>query len=286
MTDKLIAFGYYGGKYSHLDWLLPLLPTQGITHYCEPFGGSGAVLLNREPSPVETYNDLDGELANFFKVLREQTDEIIRQLAFTPFSRSEYVLSCGAPDGLSEVERARRLFVRIVQGFAQIPNGTPGRWGYVITQSRNDMGGRVSSFYNKLDGLGAIAKRLLRVQIESMPAMDLLERYDNEDTLFYVDPPYSPDICYVGMAYRHVMTIDQHRELITKIISCKGKVALSGYDSPTYTEMLKDWHITRAPYKNIASASGKDRQEVLWTNYDPAAIHSVTDLPLFAARPA
>jgi len=93
-------------------------------------------------------------------------------------------------------------------------------------------------------------------------------------------------VCYVGMAYKHVMTVDQHRELITSLLACKGKVALSGYDNPTYAEMLKGWHITRAPFKNIASASGKERQEVLWTNYDPAAIHLMTDLPLFAGLTA
>ena len=69
---KVIAFGWYGGKFNHLDWLLPLLPT--CHHYCEPFGGSAAVLLNREPSPVETYNDIDGEAVNFFRVLRNQKD--------------------------------------------------------------------------------------------------------------------------------------------------------------------------------------------------------------------
>jgi DNA adenine methylase len=66
---KRIAFGWYGGKFSHLDWLLPLLPA--CHHYCEPFAGSAAVLLNRPPAPVETYNDLDGEVANFFRVLRD-----------------------------------------------------------------------------------------------------------------------------------------------------------------------------------------------------------------------
>lgn len=69
---KLIAFGWYGGKFSHLDWLLPLLPK--CHHYCEPFAGSAAVLLNREPSPVETYNDLDGEVVNFFRALRGARD--------------------------------------------------------------------------------------------------------------------------------------------------------------------------------------------------------------------
>ncbi len=82
---KLIAFGYYGGKYSHLDWLLPLLPK--TRHYCEPFGGSAAILLNRDPSPIETYNDIDGEVVNFFKVLRNQPDDLIKAIALTPFAR-------------------------------------------------------------------------------------------------------------------------------------------------------------------------------------------------------
>lgn len=88
---KHIAFGWYGGKYSHLDWLLPLLPP--AQHYCEPFGGSAAVLLNREPAPVETYNDIDSEVVNFFRVLREQKDELIYAIGMTPFSREEYVLA-------------------------------------------------------------------------------------------------------------------------------------------------------------------------------------------------
>lgn len=88
---KHIAFGWYGGKYSHLDWLLPLLPQ--TQHYCEPFGGSAAVLLNREPAPVETYNDTDSEVVNFFRVLRQQKDELIYAIGMTPFSREEYVLA-------------------------------------------------------------------------------------------------------------------------------------------------------------------------------------------------
>ncbi|MGH7226409.1 MAG: DNA adenine methylase, partial [Gemmataceae bacterium] len=71
--EKLIPFGWYGGKFSHLAWLLPLLPK--CHHYCEPFAGSAAVLLNRPPSPIETYNDLDGEVVNFFRVLREAKDK-------------------------------------------------------------------------------------------------------------------------------------------------------------------------------------------------------------------
>lgn len=113
---KQIAFGWYGGKYSHLDWLLPLLPQ--TTHYCEPFGGSAAVLLNREPSNVETYNDIDGEVANFFRVLRDQKDKLLYAIGMTPFSREEFQLAIeanGTAENLSDFERARRFFVRARQ---------------------------------------------------------------------------------------------------------------------------------------------------------------------------
>jgi hypothetical protein len=92
---KKIAFGWYGGKYSHLDWLLPLLPK--CHHFCEPFGGSAAVILNRPPSPVETYNDLDGEVVNFFRVLRENKGALVEAIGLTPFSREEFSIACTPP---------------------------------------------------------------------------------------------------------------------------------------------------------------------------------------------
>src|SRR5947207_15987809 len=91
-AGKHIAFGWYGGKYSHLDWLLPLLPQ--ITHFCDVFGGSAAVLINREPSPVETYNDIDSELVTFFRVLRDQKEALIEAIGLTPFSREELAIAC------------------------------------------------------------------------------------------------------------------------------------------------------------------------------------------------
>src|SRR5436305_14443449 len=89
---KRIVFGWYGGKFNHLAWLLPLLPS--CHHYCEPFAGSAAVLLNREPSLVETYNDLDGEVCNFFRVLRDEKEKLVQAVGLTPFSREEFALAC------------------------------------------------------------------------------------------------------------------------------------------------------------------------------------------------
>src|SRR2546427_7978476 len=111
---KMIAFGYYGGKFSHLDFILPLLPTH-FTHYCEVFGGSAAVLINRPPAPVETYNDLDGEVVNFFECLRDHGKELVRLISLTPFSRVELVKALSPAAGLTKLERARRFFVRARQ---------------------------------------------------------------------------------------------------------------------------------------------------------------------------
>jgi DNA adenine methylase len=130
MPRNKIAFGWYGGKYSHLDWLLPLLPE--TKHYCEPFGGSAAVLINRKPSPIETYNDLDGELVNFFCVLRDDKTSLLEAIGLTPFSREEFELAIqDITDDVSNLERARRFFVRARQvrtGLAQ--TASSGRWAH------------------------------------------------------------------------------------------------------------------------------------------------------------
>ena len=204
--SKLIAFGWYGGKFSHLDWLLPLLPQ--TKHYCEPFGGSAAVLLNREPSPVETYNDLDGEVVNFFRVLRTQKDALIEAIGLTPFSREEFELAISPNNQeLSDLERARRFFVRARQvrtGLAQ--TASTGRWAHCLLTSRAGMAGAVSRWLGSVEGLPEIAQRLLRVQIEHDPAIEVIKRYDSEETLFYLDPPYPHDSRGDSKAYAYEMT--------------------------------------------------------------------------------
>ncbi|WP_435077937.1 DNA adenine methylase [Halococcus sp. AFM35] len=137
--SKTLPFRWYGGKYSHLDFVLPQLPR--TNQYVEPFGGSAAVLINREPSPVETGNDIDGDVVNFFEVLRESRDELLEAIAPTPFSREKLADAVERQhnDGLTDIERTRLFFVRAGQtrsGLAQ--EATPGRWAYCkSTSARN-----------------------------------------------------------------------------------------------------------------------------------------------------
>jgi DNA adenine methylase len=265
MTVKRIAFGWYGGKYSHLDWLLPLLPQ--TTHYCEPFGGSAAVLINRAPVPVETYNDLDGEVANFFRVLREQKEALIEAIGLTPFSREEFEDSLDGEENLSALERARRFYVRARQvrtGLAQ--TASAGRWAHCLLTSRAGMAGAVSRWLGSIEDLPAIAQRLLRVQIEHDDALAVIRRYDSEETLFYCDPPYPHDSRGDTKAYRYEMTDDAHRMLAQTLHDVKGKVAISGYHGVLMDSLYADWHCVEAPAKTIHSVK-QSRTEVLWMNY-------------------
>jgi DNA adenine methylase len=264
---KVIAFGWYGGKFNHLNWLLPLLPE--VTHYCEPFAGSAAVLLNRPPSPVETYNDIDGEVVNFFRVLRDQQEELIRLIGLTPFSREELRIAVEEPiHNLSDLERARRFFVRARQvrtGLAQ--TASAGRWAHCKLTSRAGMAGAVSRWLGSVEGLAEIVQRLLRVQIDHSPAIEVIQRYDSEETLFYCDPPYPHDSRGDANAYRYEMSDHDHQGLAEVLRNVKGKVALSGYHCDLLDTLYKDWNCIEAPAKQCLSVK-QPRTEVLWTNYE------------------
>jgi len=268
---KALPFRWYGGKYSHLDFILAQLPK--TDQYIEPFGGSAAVLINREPSPVETYNDIDGDVVTFFKVLRENRDELLEQIALTPFSREElaHAVEQQSNDDLSEMEQARLFFVRAGQtrsGLAQ--EATPGRWAYCKSTSRREMSGAVSRWHGRLEQLYDVADRLRRVQIENKDAIEVIDRHDDEDALFYCDPPYVHAARGDTNSYGHEMTDDEHRELAEALRNCEGKVAVSGYQCDLYEEVFEDHGWNRVDDEEKTMHTTKDtRVESLWLNYEP-----------------
>lgn len=285
------AMGYYGGKLSHLSRLLPLLPK--CHTYVEPFGGSAAVLLNREPSPVEVYNDLDGGVVNFFRVLRERPDELVSALELTPYSRAEFAEACLDLGG-DELERARRFFVRIAQSRANKPLTTGGEWSYsvgrsaagasdwkyCISHNKRAMAGAVSAWLTNVDGLSEVTARLRTVQIECLEALDCIRRYDHAGALIYADPPYLPDTRGDGACYQHEMSKADHVELALELRSCAGQVAVSGYDHPLYETLYAGWFKTTWGARattNHETVKGS-RTEVLWTNYDPAEVTGQREL--------
>ena len=263
---RRIAFGWYGGKFSHLDFLTPLLPANA-EHFCDLFGGSASVLMNVGPYPVETYNDLDAELVNFFRTLRDQQDELIKAIGLTPFSREELRLACQAEQNLSNIERARRFYVRARQtrtGLAQ--TSSAGRWAHCVLTSRAGMAGAVSRWLGSVEGLSEIAQRLMRVQIENAPALEVIARYDTKATLFYADPPYVHEARGDSSAYGYEMNDDDHIALAETLGGVRGRAVVSGYKTDLYDELFSGWRRVDAPMR-LCHATRTPRQESAWLNF-------------------
>jgi len=277
--ERITAFPWYGGKSSHLGWLLPLLPK--CRHFVDVFGGSGSVILNREPSSIDTYNDVDNNVVNFFRVLRKDPEELIRLLILTPHSREERKEALRAMreppnNDTLDMEQARQFFVMARQtprAQAQmITDSELNAWRYTRAGIQNGMAIYNAQWQAGIDGLAIVAARLRNIQVENYPALDIIRLYNDPGVLLYCDPPYVHDTRRLDKtkAYSHEMTPDEHRTLAAALHKHTGLVALSGYPSPLYDELYADWHYIDMPYESASNTTGTTtatRIERLWTNY-------------------
>ena len=255
-------FAYFGGKTRLADQIAAAFPPH--EHYVEPYGGSLAVLLAKPRSRMETVNDLDGDLMTFWRVLRDQPAELARVCALTPHARAEFLEAYALGDAPDDVERARRVWVRL----SQSRSGTLLRTGwrhYVDPAGSNTaMPGYLEAY---VDRMAPAAGRLVGVSLECQPALELIARYgQSTNVLLYVDPPYLGTTRFSG-GYRHELKSDtEHRDLAAVLRACKASVVLSGYDSSLYAELYPDWHITRIETTTGQGGTRQERTEVLWSN--------------------
>lgn len=272
MSRQRPILRYHGGKWKLAPWIITHFPPHHA--YVEPYGGSASVLLRKRRSTQEVYNDLDEEIVNVFRVLREPGSAARLQslLELTPFARAEYDLSYAASD--DPVERARRTLVRAFMGFGSEAVTSPYKAGFRSKRAQSTLPSSEWSRYP--DSIAAFVRRLRGVTVECKPALDILQRYDNTGTLFYVDPPYSRGSRTThGDCYRHEMTDADHEELAEALQNLSGMVALSGYDTPLYERLYKSWTKRTCVTK---SAANSDRQECLWLS--PNVRKSMNLLPL------
>lgn len=261
---------YYGGKWRIASWIMSYFPKH-IT-YCEPFAGGAGVLFQKEPSKFEIINDLNGDVVNFFDVLRSSPEALIRAIELTPFSREEHRRAY-IREGDS-LELARRFYVRSRQSFGS----GEGKWNTGWRFQANDR--RHSSSldeWNHTDELWAAAARLKMVQIECDDAMNVIPRFDTPQTLFYVDPPYLFDTRYSDEPrYAHEMTNDQHTHLAELLQTVQGMVIVSGYKSELYKDLYRDWQVVS---KHTRTNGNNPATEYLWLSPKATALDY---LPLFA----
>lgn len=252
---------YHGGKWRLAPWILQHFPEHRI--YTEVFGGAASVLLRKPRSYAEIYNDLDGDLVNLFRVLRDpaQARELERLLRLTPYARAEFDQSYIIAS--DPIETARKLIVRSLMGFGSSACNPTWKTGFRDDSQRSGTT-PAHDWRNYPDKLAAIVERLQGVVVENRPAIDVLQKHDSPQTLHYVDPPYLHDTRsqkWLRCAYRHELTDGEHFELARALRSLKGMVVLSGYPSPLYNELYKEWQRVEI----AARADGaRLRKEVLW----------------------
>ena len=251
---------YFGGKISLAEQIVALFPPH--RHYIEPFAGGLSVLLAKPPSQLETVNDIDQDLMTFWRVLRDQPEDLVRVAAATPHSRAEH--AAAYESAATDLERARRVWVVLSQGRA----GTLRKTGWRHQQTAR---GRSSSVPTDLRGLvdrmPPAAERLRNVSLECRDALDVIRDYGRDpDALIYADPPYVQGTRVAG-CYRHEMADEAaHRSLAEALRSGVAVVVLSGYRSPLYDELYADWHVHEiASWTGQGSVMGA-RTEVLWSN--------------------
>ncbi|GAB3868602.1 DNA adenine methylase [Nocardioides maradonensis] len=260
---------YHGGKGRLAPWIASLLPPHRV--YVEPFAGSAAVLLAKAPAIHEVLNDIDGNAVAFYRVLRDQPEELERVCRLTPYSREEFARADLAEDGLSDLERARRWWVRTNQSFAHTGSTRTG-WSTSIKRGSNN----ARTVLNRIDRFEAAARRLGTVTLESMDAVELIERYSVSDGVIYADPPYLVTTRTtmtkrpMGDYVHEFASEEDHRRLAKALQASCSTVLLSGYHSPLYDELYADWHRTERRVlrrtSNGRSAAQVHTVEVIWSN--------------------
>ena len=251
---KRAPFIYVGKKFEHLGKILPHLPVREV--WCEAFGGSGVVTLNRPKSKLEVYNDRYSGVVSFYRCIRDETlcKQLVDRLKLTLYSREEYQLSKDWEDVNDPVERAAKWYTLINQSF-----GAVGRsWGRGLQTPV------FRSYWEGLDHIPDVVNRFKYVQVENLDWEQCLKDYDSSKTVFYLDPPY---FATDEGAYSQYFSRDDHRRLVNKIFDLKGFVALSGYETSYYDTFPWDekftWAVQNSQNKRSEGVI-KTTTECLW----------------------
>jgi len=265
MTPSRPALRYFGSKWRIAPFILRHFPSH--TTYVEPFGGGASVLLRKPRATVEVYNDINSEVVNLLRILRDpDSARRLRALCMlTPFAADE--LACAFVDHDDPVERARRLLVRSWLGLGQ-DTATAGRKNYSSLNTRLSEGAKnyAELWADWPDQVPAFVGRLAGVIIENKDAIDVIDRFDGKSTLIYADPPYVTQSRGRG-GYVDEMSDAQHEALAERLHAAAGFVVISGYPSELYDALYKDW--SRVQIETLSHNLGRAesrRTEVLWMN--------------------
>jgi DNA adenine methylase len=260
------AFGYYGAKVRIASQIINSLPPHNA--WVEAFCGSAALTIAKKQAPIEIINDLDDQIINLFKQLRNNSENLISAVSLTPYARKEYFDAKKSEDSLDPLEKARRFLISTMMTVNGAVGETGAGFSFAQSYSRNGREARVNRWYNLPNRLEKVVERLRSVRIENRDARELLNMFLNKPaTLFYMDPPYLMDRSY---QYNHDIDESFHVDLLELSNKAKCMILISSYNNDLYNEMLspKNGWKKSIIRTNTGDTSGKkyEREEVLWKN--------------------
>jgi DNA adenine methylase len=257
---------YHGGKWRLAPWIISHFPVRHSV-YVEVFGGAAGVLLRKPRSKIEVYNDLESQVVNFFRIVRDpiRCGELVRRLSLTPFSRDEFESSYFNPS--DDLEAASKFVTRCAMGHGTCSMDPLDSNGFRSCDIRAGKS-YAREWAGMPDAIAAAGVRFQGVTIENLDFRRLIPKFDSPDTLFYVDPPYLLDLrASGGKGYVHELTESDHRQLAWLLHRSSAKVVLSGYDSQLYRDLFGDWRRVEKHTTANGQRGAVPRTEVLWMNY-------------------
>lgn len=256
-APKRPALRYYGGKWNLAPWIISYFPPH--KNYVEPCGGAASVLLQKPRSSLETINDLDGNVVNFFRVLRDHPEELIRKIRLTPWARAEYEDHYDKAD--NDIERARRFWVGCAMAISNMAFSSSGMR---IVKNGDGMPGVPDSLtYLDMSYMESVANRLRGVQIENKSYSEIITMYDHPDNLIFFDPPYVHSTRSSPNTYAFEWVDEEHEIAAIQLRQCSSQIVVSGYACPLYTDIYES-HGWRRIDKESQTNSGGKRIESLW----------------------
>lgn len=254
-----------GGKSRLRKHILPLMPPH--RKYVEPFAGAAWVLMGKAASPEEVVNDIDPDVANFWTTLRDSCEDLIDSFDLDLVSRSEFQrLAELDPSALDPAERAHRFTYLLMAGWG----GESHYPRFTISLNDQGHGNRLAGFLqNVRQRLQPVSLRIRDVEVENLDWKDCINRHDDPDTLFYLDPPYPRN----GVNYRHNMDDPrEHDRLAERLAASTSRWMLSSYDDADTRRRYRNFHTTPINSKSGMPDAGNGRhtnRELLVMNFSP-----------------
>lgn len=263
---------YHGGKFLLAPWIISHFPPHKV--YTEVFGGSASVLMQKNRSMAEIYNDRWDTVVNVFRILRDPVLSIrLRELlCLTPYARTEF-LACGEIEITEEedpLEKARKTILRSFAGFASASTNADHATGFRC-KSRNTFTTPAADWLSYPRNIAIFTERLQGVTIENKDYREILAQHDAPHCLHYIDPPYvhsTRNFKRGNANYCHEFSNEDHIQLAEIVRKLTGSVIISGYDCPLYHDLFDDWVISR---KATMADGATSRIECLWINQAAAA---------------